>query len=717
MLTKLSLRNAKRSIKDYLIYLLTMSGVAALMFAFDSMIFSKDIAKMCEFAGIMGAMIGLATVVIIAIVAWLINYMVKFMFGKRSKEFGTYLILGMNQKEIANLYLRENLFMGAVSFLAGSVAGFFLEQGLLTIFYQLFSKEYQIHIDFSWLGLLMAFVCYSLCFGRTMLRCKKMFQKMTISDFMRLDKENERVKEGRDGLLQVLFPVGIVLLGGVYYALFHFPATQLGIACCIACFIAGIYALYIGLASMLLRYLRKNGGATYKKQNLFLLRQLASKLRTMRVTMGTLTMLLCVALLGGTVAMMFAKHQKRVVENVFPFDIIMYHQDSNYLFEEQRKLIEQDTPIEEQLCYQIYHTEDSTMNYYLGEHNPSIRKEYRDENGNFDVERFKEKNWAYCKYDTYMLESDYNTLRTMLGLQPVSLGEQGYVIQCKQRIDACMNEEIRQRRIVLNGQELSYIQSYTDDFSQNGHNGADYVIVVPDTVKEALTPYYSVCAVKLAGEPSNQLQEQLNKQAREINHLMSEDEYYAELEHMALRGASQEEIDEFESREQLMVFNGITMEAMGSDQILSVAGDVMVKKSMRQDTLFAVASIIFPTVYIGLVFLCVALTILAVQQLSDSGKFKFRYDVLRKLGLSEHEIEGVVLKQLLIYYMVPALAAVVLSAVISVYVGNQFVVYSGASGNGWYYYSLSLLIFFGVYFLYFIATYVGFIRNVRKNEK
>lgn len=37
---------------------------------------------MCEFAGVMGAMIGLATVVIIAIVAWLINYMVKFMFGR-----------------------------------------------------------------------------------------------------------------------------------------------------------------------------------------------------------------------------------------------------------------------------------------------------------------------------------------------------------------------------------------------------------------------------------------------------------------------------------------------------------------------------------------------------------------------------------------------------------------------------------------------------------
>ena len=130
--------------------------------------------------------------------------------------------------------------------------------------------------------------------------------------------------------------------------------------------------------------------------------------------------------------------------------------------------------------------------------------------------------------------------------------------------------------------------------------------------------------------------------------------------------------------------------------------------------MFAVASIIFPTVYIGLVFLCIALTILAVQQLSDSGKYRFRYDVLRKLGLSERQIDGVVLKQLLIYYMIPALFAVVLSSGISIFAGNQFVVYTGAAGSGLYYYGLSLIIFFGVYLLYFIATYVGFVRNVRK---
>ena len=45
MLNKLALRNVKRSMRDYLVYLITMIAVAAMMFAFNSLIFSKDILR------------------------------------------------------------------------------------------------------------------------------------------------------------------------------------------------------------------------------------------------------------------------------------------------------------------------------------------------------------------------------------------------------------------------------------------------------------------------------------------------------------------------------------------------------------------------------------------------------------------------------------------------------------------------------------------------
>ena len=43
----------------------------------------------------------------VLIVAWLINYMAKFMLEKRSREFATYLLLGLKKKDLSRLYLKE----------------------------------------------------------------------------------------------------------------------------------------------------------------------------------------------------------------------------------------------------------------------------------------------------------------------------------------------------------------------------------------------------------------------------------------------------------------------------------------------------------------------------------------------------------------------------------------------------------------------------------
>ena len=112
MFGKLAFRNVRRSARDYLVYVLTMTFIVALMFAFNSIIFSRDIQKMYEFAGMMAAMIGIATFFIVLIVAWLINYMVRFMLEKRSREFGIYLLIGMKKKQVSRLYMRENVLLG-----------------------------------------------------------------------------------------------------------------------------------------------------------------------------------------------------------------------------------------------------------------------------------------------------------------------------------------------------------------------------------------------------------------------------------------------------------------------------------------------------------------------------------------------------------------------------------------------------------------------------
>lgn len=98
----------KRSAKDYLVYLLTMTLVSALMYTFNSLLFQNEIREYWNAEDMLEVLTTLATVFIVWITAWLIGYMVRFIMEKRSREFGIYLLLGMKKSAMAKLYLREN---------------------------------------------------------------------------------------------------------------------------------------------------------------------------------------------------------------------------------------------------------------------------------------------------------------------------------------------------------------------------------------------------------------------------------------------------------------------------------------------------------------------------------------------------------------------------------------------------------------------------------
>lgn len=106
--------------------------------------------------------------------------------------------------------------------------------------------------------------------------------------------------------------------------------------------------------------------------------------------------------------------------------------------------------------------------------------------------------------------------------------------------------------------------------------------------------------------------------------------------------------------------------------------------------------------------------VLSVQQLSDSAKYRYRYQVLAKMGLGRNAIHKTVFYQLFGYYLCPALFSAIISGIIACYVGCAFNFYTGVSTPVFQYFGLSFLLFFGVYAIYFVTTYVGFIRNIEE---
>ena len=269
----------------------------------------------------------------------------------------------------------------------------------------------------------------------------------------------------------------------------------------------------------------------------------------------------------------------------------------------------------------------------------------------------------------------------MLGEEPIRLGERQYLIQTKERLKDSFQRFRKETGIEAAGHFLSCAGIETIPFAQSGENGADYILVVPDRLANLMNPFYSLLAADLKGAALDGLQD-----------LLADSKDY-----------ENEETGEMEA--------AITW-GYGTNEIITMAATVMVRDNMMGEMRFVLASMAYPLFYIAIVFLCVSMTILSVQQLSDSAKYRFRYQVLSKLGLREREIGRIVLKQLASYYLWPMLMAVILSGILSIYAGQRFVFYTGIPTSALFYYGISLLIFAGVYLLYFAATYTGFKRNL-----
>ncbi len=712
MLGKLAFRNVRRSARDYLVYFLTMTFVTALMFAFNSLIFTRDIEEMFQAAGLMMALVGLATFFIVLIVAWLINYMVRFMLEKRSREFGIYLLIGMKKKEIARLYQRENVLLGIGAFFIGMVFGVLLQQVIMTILYSMIRMKYDLHMEFNRDCILMTAACYGGCYLLALFRSKRRFKRMNIRDLMEAQKKNEEVRESHEQRKRWLLPASVLFLG-LFGAFIFLGKIQNGghVLFFLVGIVLVIYLFYIGLSSWLVCYVRRRGNAVYRGQNLFLLRQFASKLKTMSFTMGTLTALFTIAFLGCTVAMMFSDYQNKILETKFPFDVQINCADTEDDFADELEVIEESAKISEAYPYHIYARiqkgaqggangaradecipEESQVNIWLSTHLKTFGRTYLNEDGSPNLKKIAKDSGQgafYCKYDTYMKLSDYNRLRSMLGYPAVSLGEHEYLIHLKERIRQEAGNLKDDITIRGNEGELQFAGYYAEPFSQDGHNGGDYVIVVPDSQEALLTPYYSELAVDIEGEApfglGNQLDHIGGPKSRDDT---GEDEDIAG--HKALPGNI----------------------CCGSDTIVVMSVENLVRDNLIPEMKYMLSSLIFPCFYIGLVFLCVALTVLSVQQLSDSANYKFRYSVLKKLGMNRQEIGMVILKQLACYYLCPVFLAAVIGGSVSVFMSGKFIFYTGIRTAVINYFGLSFLLFFGIYALYFITTYVSFRRNV-----
>ena len=684
MLGKLSFRNAKRQAKDYCIYFLTVIISVALMFSFNSIAVSKDISELASWMKYFSKSITGISIIIILVMAWLINYTMRFMLEKRSKEFGTYEILGIEKKSISKMFTLENILIGGVAFIFGIVVGTFLYQIFTSIIMNLFEQAYKIEIEFNLKAVGITAIYFFGIFLLVLLNCRRKIKKTKVYDLLYADKKNENniIKNSKGNI--AIFIVSVVLLiAALYINHKEFADANnmkgLNILIAIIMLIIGLYLFYISISSFIVKRYLDNKSRKYKKDNMFLYRNLTSKINTMSLSMGTIAVMFTIILIGGNVALLMNNLLNNEIEMGYPFEIMVSTVDGD--FSEYKEYIEKNTKVTDMYEYRLYCIKSIGISKAL------------------EGTAFNSGSMDGIEY--VMSLTDYNKLREILGYEKVDLQNNEIIINCMKTAKEVFTEYIKDNNeIEMLGTKVRIKEIKSENLGQVGFNGYIYTVIVPDN----LIPAVEAEDESLRSEENSEDEEDTGS-------------YYLGLGYK-LVAQTEETTDEafyqglsnFILRKEMPVTEEIDGE-MREYNVEIPLGNVQTKGQRTAEAKSFYAIVSFLAFYIALIFIMATATLLAIQQLSDSEKYKYRYELLKKLGMDELQMNRTIFKQLFFYFAIPMLVPIIVSipAIISV---SQIFKVAVTLQEIWRNIAIILGMLILVYGIYFIATDVQFDRNI-----
>ena len=473
-LSKLSLRNAKRQAQDYLVYFATVVMAAALLYSFNALVFSREISTLSQSMAMLPMMIVLASIVVVCVFGWLVAYATGFMLQRRSRELGTYILIGLENKQVARLFFLENLAVGGCALAIGILLGGLLYQALRAIVLALFGTVYHFSFGFSLPALALTVVYFSLIYLRALRKSRKRIRNMKIYDLIYFDRRNEGavVKTGRGR--RVAFVLSIVL-GVVGTALLMIPNLALAVAGA-GCVIVSLFGFFLSFASGVPAFFDKRPARKFKGQNLLVFRTLTAKLGAMGVLMATISLIFTATLISEGTGLVFrGLFEGRAAESAC-FDLYVAFEGENKNPEPYLNYIAEQIPVERSLLYQVYLTDSPTVRDYV--ESQTVYYYY-----NYDQ-------------DPVLRWSDYAALRSIAGYPAVESEPGRYLIHCM----AYLEEPLRNygQPVTLGGITLSPGSVYTEHLYQSYGvaNGRGYILVVPDEAADGLPVHHLAYAAK-----------------------------------------------------------------------------------------------------------------------------------------------------------------------------------------------------------------------------
>lgn len=681
MYAKLAKSNARKSIKDYLIYFITIIICVSLFYAITSLSSSsyEFITEDSYNFKTLQLILKYSTYVITAILILLIAYVNKYMIRRRQREFATYILLGAEQKSIAFMFFIETLIIGTLAIIAGIFVGTLFSQAITALVLVSVNQEVVFTLRLYMDTVVITFIFFIAMFCIIGLYNVSVLNKIKLIDMLNASKQVEFQFRRSGKVYGVIFGLSILLYIVCVYCTFKLINTEIDysiksltyIGISLVSFIIGTFALFYSISYILIYLKGKCINFKYEGTNLFLIGSIVSKIKTAPILMATIAMTFLGAMISFIMTLAMAQWSLGYLNMRVPYDIDIRN-DYSYNFDIE------DIP---KLDY-------GEVVQYLNDEGYSVRDYCQVEKYFIDKDEF----YTGDRNNSPMLAislSDFNKLRTMLGYEKINLKENEFTTQWHSVVN---NTDInkflsKNKHLNINGEILNISKDshYKESIGERIYDFYSYnIIILPDKVCKDLT----LAETNFLANLNNQMsyKDAVNFESKYIEKWFKENNRY-------LIEKYSKEFD-----------------------ITSSIIDGRVKSSETNNILNMTLAMRILGVYLCIVLLTISFTVLALGQLTDSIEHKDRYNVLRKLGVEENDINKIVLKQISIYFVVPIAIALI---GVGIFIYNYYLMYKERIvtfiGFNLFIFSIAtgIILTICVYMCYFAGTYYTFKRNIK----
>lgn len=663
MYAKLFRGNIKKALRDYVIYFFTLVISSTLFFAFLSLTSRyNDILggdgnySLTLFQDTIRYAVLAISIIFVALIQYINNYMLK----RRSREFSVYMILGMEQRTVAQQFFRETFAFGMAAVLAGCVFGTLLSGIMTTFVMRTITPTAIFRLGLYPDTMLVTLLFFCVVFLFVGAWNSRRLYKIKLIDLL----HEKKISEGQStkkrhyviSLMTAVICFGIA--GAVLYNFAHINGIYAGSipneisnryqTIAVIAAIVGIFALYDAIAFVITAIRRRKKWKSRNLNSVFL-GNLFQKVSSTAKILSISTLAITIALVAFVILPMLAEITTGFLDYRMPYDVMIYN---TYMYIDKMDDIPQ--------------IDFSFVGDILQEHGITVSEDVS-QRSYFVWERdFNTVDTREYWRDLPRLAisiSDYNDMRKMAGMEPVSLAEHEFFMHLDYEMDVeSVADSIGtgKRTIQLDDGTLLNLADtaiYNDPLGTYLFHHDDSVLVFPDSVCQKLhlarTCYYANTETTIPYHLCDPVRDEIAASFRNR---------YSYL------------FDRYEAKYQ-------------SDRhYISFIDPIRFRTQESNDVALTATGIRLLGIYSGIIFFIICMTVLSLHLTTDSIDQNTQYRILYQLGTDRDDIAKMVGKQSLCYFFTPCLAAFIVALLLIysfvVRYGHKIFTYMSSVGSG-----------------------------------